>query len=222
MSRVDANGDIHDAAGRYAGRTHGIPAESLTYEQRGTFLYPPLEYAGANDYIEFWSNVPISDGVLSNIRAGYAEAVRKDLDHALFVWAREYDAKHSRALQSPLDKKREKALEERQAAGDAYRVEYMKGAPERLHPTQTRTIARVGQMINNIQILNQDDADAVRSHRVQLGPGWTPTVEEVDELFQLGRIYEYFEDPDVTASERLEDVRLEIRGMRAEALSAQE
>ncbi|MCU1585483.1 MAG: hypothetical protein JWM49_2039 [Microbacteriaceae bacterium] len=41
------------------------------------------------------------------------------------------------------------------------------------------------------------------------------SVSDIEELYQLRNIRDYFQDPEVTAAERLEDIRIELRELKS-------
>lgn len=185
----------------------------LDINTEGTFLFPPSGYSDANVYVKFWSDVPITDGVLSNITVGYAEFIRKESIAAGVRWGIQYDRENDKELHSKNPAREAAADIARQAAYDVFIDNWHETRPRRIRADYARAIARAGQLYYYSAALSNDDQDKVLGSTIALGSRQM-TVNEIEDTFQLREIRPHFQDPEVTSSERLEDLRVEMQRLR--------
>jgi hypothetical protein len=185
----------------------------LEMNDEGTFLFPPAKYESMASYVRFWTNVPISDGVLSNIILGYADLVRRQADSSSLSWSHRYDAIHEKELHSSNDAKKAAAVTARDAAYHVHMVDFYRKHPIRIKADFARAVARAGQACYFASALPEEEKVEVRASTVTVGDT-EMSIAEVTKLYQLQEIRESFQDPEVTAAERLEDLRIELRQMR--------
>ncbi|MCU1585484.1 MAG: hypothetical protein JWM49_2040 [Microbacteriaceae bacterium] len=125
---------------------------------QGTFLFPPATYTGIADYVNFWTTVPISDGVLANITAGYAEMIRLQLIAASVTWGHKYDAEHHKELHTGSDEKKIEVRKKRDGAHMVFVEEWHESHPRRIKPNIARSIARAGQLYFFHTSLSDEDS----------------------------------------------------------------
>ena len=210
MTTIDQLGKGHNDRGLYTGKNQSEPEVRLEPKEEGTFLFPPTRYRDAQDYAQFWTTVPISDGVLANITAGYADMVRRQLTSDGITWGHRYDAAHEKDLHSGSEASIAAARRAREKAYEEWVEEWHLTKPRRIRAGSARTIARAGQLYYYTAGLSEEDKELIHSSTLFVeGNDWT--VEQVEATFQLRNIREHFQDPEVTAAERLEDLRQELR-----------
>lgn len=210
---IDQLGKGHNRIGQYTGKNQSEPEVRLMPREDGTFLFPPTTYEDAADYANFWTNVPISDGVLSNITSGYADLIRRQKDFVDVQWAQEYDANHRKELLNGSDSGKAAARAKRATAYDTFIAGWHEDYPARIKAGTARTIARAGQLYYFATALSDVDRDTIYASTMQLGDREI-SVDDLTTRYQTSRIREYFQDPEVTAAERLEDLRQELRRMQ--------
>jgi hypothetical protein len=210
MRTIDQQGDVHTATGHYAARTHSEPEVRLESNDEGTFLFPPAVYENSAAYLRFWANVPISDGVLANVSAGYADSIRRQTNLLGVDWGHIYDREHEVQLHQGSTTSREAAREQRNVAHSAMLAEFYETHPPRIKAGFARTVARAGQIYFYQASLDKADVAEVLASTVQLGSE-TLTVLDVQGRYKLSDIRDYFQDPEISAAERLEDLRIELR-----------
>ena len=190
-----------------------LDAAHLEIKDEGTFLFPPAKYESMASYAKFWSNVPISDGVLANITVGYADLVRRQADSSGSTWGHRYDAVNEKALHHSNDTKKTAAVEARDVAYYAHMAAFYEEHPVRIKADFARAIARAGQACYFASALPLEEMDEIHEATVTVGQEEL-SIFDVTKRYQLGDIRDYFQNPEVTAAERLEDLRVEIRKMR--------
>ena len=210
---TDIHNKEHDGLGLYATKAQSDPEVKLTPRDDGTFLFPPTSYKDEADYVSFWSNVPISDGVLSNITAGYAELIRKQLNAEKVPWGHRYDHEHAKDLHEGTEQQKDAARYRRSVEYEKFRLEWHKTYPERIKANSARAIARAGQIYYFATALSEEDRAVVRSSTLAVGDV-DLTITEVVDRYQLRKLRPNFQDPEVTAAERLEDLRQELQRMQ--------
>jgi hypothetical protein len=178
----------------------------------GTFLFPPSSYSDVSEYLSFWGNVDISDGVLANITAGYADLVRRQTNLLSVDWGHKYDRENEHALRQGSPESREAARESRDAAHIEMQSEWYVTHPPRIKATWARNIARAGQISYFRTALDEARWDDIVGSTIMVGTEEI-TVRDANERYQLGQIREYFVDPEVSAAERLEQLRQDLMGM---------
>ena len=183
---------------------------NLTPCDNGTFLFPPSNYKNTTEYVDFWCSVPISDGVLGNITAGYADLVRRQLNAEKVPWGHRYDYQHSKDLTSGTEQQKDAARYRRSVDYEKFKIGWYKTYPEGIRAGAARSIARAGQMCHFASGWNADDAAVIRASTLRIHSE-DLTVEGIVGRYQLDKIRAYFQDPRVTAAERLEDVRQELQ-----------
>ena len=210
---IDQLGKGHDRIGQYTGKNQSEPEVRLMPREDGTFLFPPTTYEDASDFANFWMSVPISDGVLSNITAGYADLIRRLKDVEDVQWSQKYDTEHRKELLNGSDTAKAAARAKRSTAYDAFIAEWHESHPPRIKAGTARTIARAGQLYYFANALSDEDRDTIYSSTMTLGDKQM-SVDDIMTRYQTYNIREYFQDPEVTAAERLEDLRQELRRMQ--------
>jgi hypothetical protein len=213
MTSIDQLGNTHNDTGLYAPKTQSEPEVRLVPRDDGTFLFPPASYADLASYADFWTRVPISDGVLSNITAGYADLIRRQGTFVGVEWGQRYDAQHKIELSQGSEKSRDAALLVRTEGHTAMMAEWHATHPERIKAGTARSIARAGQLVFFRSALKSSDQAELLESTITVGDEEL-TIAEVAARYQLSAIREYFQDPDVTTAERLEDLRVELRRMQ--------
>lgn len=179
----------------------------------GTFLFPPYSYADVEDFAQFWLSVPISDGILANIRAGYADRNRQELDLYSTKWAVAYDREHQRDLFKGSASRQAKADADRVEAYDAARKAWSEQNPMVISPPHARAIARAGQMSFYSWMLGEQGSAEIDDATLWIG--YTQmTVAEIVATYRLEYLRAHFQDPQVMASELLEDIRIELRKLQ--------
>ena len=213
MTTIDQLGNSHNELGLFSGKQQTGPDVKLEPREDGTFLFPPTKYDDMAHYVDFWMKVPISDAVLSNITAGHADLVRRQLDAASTDWAIEYDIAHRKELTTGSDDAIRAAKASRELAHDEFVDKYFTQHPQKIRPVDARSIARAGQLSYHRAALSPNEEEAVHEATMYLRDGEL-SVGDIVDRYQLGELRGYFQDPEVTASERLEDLRLELRSLR--------
>ena len=190
-----------------------LDAAHLEIKDEGTFLFPPATYESMASYARFWSNVPISDGVLANITLGYADLVRRQADSSSLTWGHRYDAIHEKELHHSNATKKAAAVTARDLAYHEHMAAFYRTHPIRIKADFARAISRAGQAWYFATALSLEEKREIRESTVTVG-GEELSISDVSERYQLHDIRDYFQNPEVTAAERLEDLRVEIRKMR--------
>lgn len=214
MTTLDSLGREHEAAtGRFTGKLHGRPEVQLSPSKDGTFLYPPENWSSAEEYASFWMTVPVSDAVLGNVSAGYAELVRHDAVLDASSWTAKWDYAHRRELDSTSESVVRRAVEKRQEEWDDHYAAWCAERHERIRPNDARAIARVGQLVYFSSSLPDEAQEAIWQSTLRVDNA-EKSVGQVYEEYRLGELRDYFQDPEATAAEKLEDLRLELRRMQ--------
>jgi hypothetical protein len=185
----------------------------LEMNDEGTFLFPPAKYESMASYVRFWTNVPISDGVLSNIILGYADLVRQQANSVSVQWGHRYDAMNEKELHHSNATRKADAKAARDVAYNAHMAEFYKAHPVRIKADWARAVARAGQAAFFAGALSDADVEEIAAATVTVGDH-EMSIRDVAITYQLSSIRESFQDPEVTAAERLEDLRIELRQMR--------
>lgn len=214
MTIIDQQGMPHGEKGLYAPKNQSEPEVHLESRDEGTFLFPPTSYRDVQHYADFWMNAPISDGVLSNITAGYNELMRVQVNAVTGEWRRPYDIQHEKELTRGSRTDIEAATERRTQAYNDMLAGWHADHPAKIRAGTARTIARVGQLVYYTSSLSDEDAEVIRSSTVAIGDQ-TFTCVEAFKRYQLGALRDHFQDPDITSAERLEDLRQELRNLRS-------
>lgn len=156
--------------GRFAESTRAEPQVVDLDRSEGTFAFPPRP-TSADQVVQFWSNVPVSDEVLSSTQAAFAE--RKSA-----TWGSAVD-KYLRDNPQPL----EASDAARDGYNEAVRIVASESVAERcgpdLGPYETRPVVRATKMWAEAHALPEHERLRVHSTVVttpQLGP---TTVEDV-------------------------------------------
>jgi hypothetical protein len=216
MTTIDQHGDAHDVSGQYATKTQSEPEVHLGQPaSEGTFLFPPASYESVAQYTDFWANAPISDGVLSNITAGYADLIRRQANLLSVDWGHKYDAEHSRELHHGSKASMDAARKHRE---DAY-LDHLAGwyisHPPKVKAGTARTVARAAQTVYfSSAFSDPNDRAEIQSSTMDLA-GEILSVRDIVARYQMDKLRDYFQDPDVTTAERLEDLRIELQRMVA-------
>lgn len=213
MTSMDYMGREHSGNGLYTTKTQSEPEVHLAMKDEGTFLFPPARYDSMASYANFWANVPISDGVLSNIILGYADLVRQQASSESVRWGHRYDAVNEKELHHSSEARKSAAKAAREVAYNAHMADFYRAHPVRIKADFARAVARAGQAAYFATALTAEETEEVRLSTVTVGDT-EMSLREVTALYQLGEIRENFQDPEVTAAERLEDLRVELRQMR--------
>lgn len=209
MNTIDALGDAYGESGSDFGNSRSLPQVKLDQNDVGTFLYPPSSYSDLTSYVNFWATVEISDGILGNLTAAYADLIRKQNVAAAADFIAKYDRNHPE-IRSANEKKREIAIDERGTAYARHTNDFEDSQPQVINPTVARSIARAGQMYYYSSILTEEEDRQLRKATMRIGSS-DRTVEEICIRYHLKDLRAYFQEPSVTASERLEDIRTELR-----------
>lgn len=212
MTTLDQQGVAHDDADLKT-TTQSEPEMRFESSDEGTFLFPPASYASVVAYANFWARVPISDGVLSNITAGYADLIRRQKIAESTVWGQRYDDAHDQELHHGTDSARAAARDRRSKAYDDYMQKWHETYPEKIKAGSARSVARAAQAYFYSGVLVEAEREEIYSATILLSANQV-TIADVADLYQLHRIRDFFQDPDVTAAERLEDIRVELRNMQ--------
>lgn len=169
---------IHDSQprevdGQYGPKYHSAPEVHLAENVDGSFLFPPSDWTGADQYIEFWKTQPISDEALTNFASCYAAewdewAVPLVQEH-LEIWG---DSEEAR-----LARKNTSTAAQLKAIRDAERDRFLKQLeatrPSRIPTGFARQIARAAQIMHNrVHLTSERDREAVAGavlHHTQSG-----------------------------------------------------
>ena len=216
MTTIDQHGDAHDVSGQYALKSQSEPEVHLSPpEAEGTFLFPPASYTGTDQFLTFWGNVQITDGVLSNITAGYAELIRRQANLISVDWGHKYDAVHKNDLHHGSKASQDEAAVTREKAYVSHLAEWYKTHPMKIKAGTARPVARAMQMFYySSAFKDQSDMVEVQSATVEV-LGEVLTTRQVTDVYQGGSLRDYFQDPSVTTAERMEDLRIELQRMIA-------
>jgi len=179
----------------------------------GTFLFPRSSYPDASSFVRFWQTVKISDGVLSNITVGYAERIRKEAIKVGAGWGVVYDREHEAELHHRIPAREAAADKARLEAYDEFIAKWHVHNPKSIKPAFARSIARAGQLFYYSAALSEQEQMEVVSSTMNVD-GAVMTVHEINTLYQLHEIRAHFQDPEVTSSERLEDLRIELQRLQ--------
>ena len=170
---------IHDSQprednGQYGSKDHSYPEVVLAENVDGSFLFPPSEWAGADQYLEFWKTQPISDEALTNFVSCYAEEwdawasplVREHLE----MWG---NSEAGRQARIKFDGNPEALRDFRLAESDRYVEELKSTRPDRIPTGFARQIARAAQIVHNrVHLRDEQDRESVLSavvHHTQDG-----------------------------------------------------
>jgi len=209
----DARGALHGAQGLYAEKGQSVPEVKLESQNpEGSFLFP-VEHSDVQSYCRFWMSVPISDGVLSNVVQGYAELVRYDAVLDSSEWSARWDFANKKDLDSKSESTVRRALDRRDAEWEEHYAEWCAGRQMRIRPNDARNIARAGQLAYFRGQLSEQDQQAVLESTLRVNDS-EATVNDIALAYRLDEIREFFQDPEATAAEKLEDLRLELRRMQ--------
>ena len=179
----------------------------LEPSDEGTFLFPPARYTSVAAYAEFWAKVPISDGILANVTAGYAKMIHLQKTLEEIEWVRSYDRAHKLGVKGPASKKMMDAYIGRPAACAAHLAEWHKPFPEGIKADMVRNIARAGQVSFFRSAFDPAGQAEIMAWTILVGDEYL-SVLDVEKRYQLGCLRPYFQDPDRTAA-ALEVVRVE-------------
>ena len=219
MTTIDQLGMSHADNGLYVEKTQTRPEVHLTPNEDGTFLFPPTQYGSTpgkselGAYVTFWTSAPISDGVLTNITSGYADLVRRQKIVEGHAWAARYDVAHRSALTTGSAASQNAAQVERDRAYEEFFANWHVTNPAKIRAASARSIARAGQLSFFATALSDEDGKQVDDSTLNIN-GVDMTVSQIVEQYRLGELRDYFQDPDATAAERLEDLRQELRKMQ--------
>lgn len=213
MTSIDALGRSHSEIGLYLRKIQSEPDVHLDPMDDGTFLFPPSEYPDASSFARFWNSVKISDGVLSNITVGYAEFIRKEAIKAGNGWGMVYDRENEAELHHKSPDREAAADAARAKAYDAFIAEWYENHPKKIQSSYARSIARAGQLFYYSGALTVEQQDEVIASTMTLN-GKDMTIQEIYSSYQLQEIRSHFQDPEVTSSERLEDLRIELQRLQ--------
>jgi hypothetical protein len=212
-STVDQAGDVHDIEGKYAPKSQTGPEVRLESDPSvGTFLFPPVRFDHVDHYLDFWAKVPISDGVLSNVVAGYKDLIGRQANLFSMDWGHKYDNAHSKQLHHANATTKSQALAAREEAYLSAMVDWHETRPAVIHAASARQIVRAAQVSYYRSSQSPSDAALVQSSEVAMFSS-TLTVDELCEKYQLYKLRDSFCEPDSTSASRLEDLRLEIRNL---------
>ncbi|WAC50295.1 hypothetical protein [Frigoribacterium sp. SL97] len=221
MTTTDALGNAHDTtSGRFIAREYGRPAEvELRFSSEGSFLYPPERWestdgdGGLRSYLDFWSRVEISDGVLGNVTTGYAELIRHEASLDSSQWTAHFNSAHYKVLNGGSETAVRRVLEQRDSEWEAHFAEWASQRHMRIRPNDVRAIARAGQLWYFSGSLPEEAQTVIWESTMRVNDSET-TVGRVYTDYRLEELREYFQDPETTAAEKLEDLRLELRRMQ--------
>jgi hypothetical protein len=219
MTTIDQLGSAHDGNGLYAKKNQSRPEVQLLPTNDGSFLFPPVSYGTPGEpndvksYVEFWTTSPISDGVLTNISGGYADLVRRQKAVDSLEWGRFYDAQNHKALTSGSDASKATALAARADSYEKFFASWHETRPEKIKAGTARSIARAGQLRYYSAALSEADRDVIYQSTMLIGEDEL-TVHQITDRYRLSELRDFFQDPEATAAERLEDLRQELRRMQ--------
>lgn len=164
--------------GQYGHKDHSYPEVVLAENVDGSFLFPPSQWQGVDQYIDFWKTQPISDEALTNFVSCYAEEwdawaaplVREHLD----IWG---DSEEGRQARIRFDGNPEGLAAVRLDERDRFRSQLMSTRPDRIPTGFARQIARAAQMVHNrVHLRDEKDREEVLSavvHHTQDGTAVT-------------------------------------------------
>lgn len=176
----------------------------------GTFLFPPFAYADVQTYADFWMNVSISDGILSNITAGYDDLIEEQANPVGTAWRLQYDSINAKELAKGDHDTHQRAMEKRTAAHRKHMAEWRAQRPAHILAVDARTIARAGQLSFHRAGLNSAGEELVNGSTMSVS-GKDMTVLEIVETYQLGDLRNYFQEPEMSTAERIEGLRDDFR-----------
>lgn len=174
---------IHDSQprednGQYGHKDHSYPEVVLAENVDGSFLFPPSEWQGADQYIEFWKTQPISDEALTNFVSCYAEEwdawATPLISEHLDMWG---NSEAGRQARMQFDGNPEGLRDVRLAEHDRYVNALKATRPDRIPTGFARQIARAAQIMHNrVHLRDENDRKAVEDavvHHTQDGEAVT-------------------------------------------------
>ncbi|WP_022894570.1 hypothetical protein [Agromyces subbeticus] len=172
------------------------------YNATGTFLYPPRARS-FEQHVKFWANVPVSDGILDNVRYGYEEW--KIRWHNATINSFRYEWQTSNRIKPGRITDKEQAALDAACEAESDRLDGVH--PPAISSLNTRTIARVGMMVWNRTTLAEADQDRVLELKVDVGV--ERSAREVFERFAIGNILDSFSEPNIEVLRSLNHLRRE-------------
>ncbi|WP_159604623.1 hypothetical protein [Agromyces humi] len=217
---VDRNHMIHGGNGQYSGKvqTGADPQVLIQLSSKGTFLYPQGPFRDVDEYLAFWTSVDIPDRILGNIALGYREDVKRRHYLAELEWRDLYDSANRSELTHKHDARVRSAQAARDEAWALYEDEWWSSHPLKIRTIFLREVAIAGQMSLCRSLLPKDVEDRVFDVKFRLDED-DLTVREIVDLYHLDRIRGYFDEPEITAVERIEELREEINRLRNDLAS---
>lgn len=215
MSTIDVNNASHDDLGLVESKGQTGPEVRLEPRDEGSFLYPPETCANLEAYTNFWLNVPIPESILGNVCAGYDDLIRGLRDAERLRWMAAYDRENGASLHHKDPSIALAAAEERELA-DYMHIDnwHRENHPSQLPPTAIRSVVRAGQMAWYRYLLPEEDQERVLDMTFLVRQTDMP-ISKMVHRYLLSDLRDSFRDPEITASERLEDIRLELRRLQS-------
>lgn len=159
------------------------------YNAQGTFDFP-VPARSAEQMIDFWTHVPISDESLSSFREAYKEDFMADEHVDAWVWDRYMEWKNlpeNRLTDEELAN--EFAVSRWNRNKDLQLEKFRKEYPFRpytIPPAATRQVARAGMLwFQSSALKDETEIKKITEYQIDFGNGDSPTVKELFKKYHL-------------------------------------
>lgn len=205
------------AGGQFTEKHRTQPEVPLANLTEGSFLYPPIDYGpnGAESYIAFWENAPITDRVLSNLITAYRICRDRYIEASLENWSRDYQfndkeflARKHKVNIGKFDEDEHRRLYEVKRTEKLAEIRATRPIVH-IPSTQVRGIAVAARMYQCSGSFSDEEKAIIRSHEVQFQRGGQP--ERVSDIWQKYHLDECsemaFTDQDLAVQFELSEIR---------------
>ena len=184
MTTTPVTNQTRDRNGRFTEMNLSEPVR-MGDTRTGSFEYPPVPES-VDDLVAFWQDVYVPDGILDNVRVGYARLRAAERDLAI----RDFEDRNP----MPSFERSRQAWRERR---DAHVAAAMADWPDEIPQSQAAAgILRVTQMVRSARRLSPGDRRVVSEMMVKL-PGWKPApAHRIVAKFRTDRLTRFFTDPE--------------------------